>query len=494
MTNKNITVIGLGAGNLEQMSLGVYNQLTQEKGKIFVRTLDHPVMPSLIERGVTFFSFDSVYENHDDFEAVYEEIVDALLVEATNKDIVYAVPGHPMLAERTVKLLLEKEKEDANLHITLKGGQSYLDSMFSALKIDPIEGFQFIDATSFDRFHLQYGNHLIFSQVYDQMIASEVKLALLEDLPHDFLVYIVNAAGTEEEWVKEVPLFELDRTISISNLMSIYVPPVDKKYRTHQFTSLREVIAELRGPNGCPWDQKQTHDSLRPYLIEEAYEVIEAINEKDDTQLADELGDVLLQIMLHSQIGEEAGYFTVDDVIRNITEKMIRRHPHVFQKTSVTGEEDVLTNWEEIKKKEKGNKGNKQSLLEGIEKSLPALLYAKELQAKAAKVGFDWNNPEPMWEKVTEEIKEFKEVIENSNLQAQEEEFGDILFSLINIARFYRIDPELALFRTNKKFQSRFQYMEHKIKANGNELLNMTLKEMDHYWELAKKAEKEREQ
>lgn len=488
---KTITVVGLGAGTIDQLPLGVYRFIKNSESPIYVRTLDHPVVETLQEEGIYFESFDYVYEKHEHFEEVYEEIVSFLVTKVSEEQqVVYAVPGHPMLAEKTVKLLLEREKEGL-FTLEIAGGQSYLDSLFQSLKIDPIEGFQFVDATSFNRFELQYSHHLIFSQVYDDMIASDVKLTLLEDLPYDYPVTIVDGAGTDREKIITVPLYELDRTVELSNLCSIYVPPVPKELQNHQFHRLREVIATLRGPNGCPWDQKQTHESLKPYFLEEVYEVLEAIDEKDDDHLAEELGDVLLQIMLHSQIGEDHGYFSIDDVIKHITEKMIRRHPHVFAEASVSNEGELLKQWDAIKQQEKGDQ-QKESILDSIEKSLPSLLYAYKLQKKAAKVGFDWDDVSEMWEKLKEEMQEFKEAVQNKTSKDMEEELGDILFSIVNIARFYSINPEVSLLATNQKFKARFQYIEKQAQAKGLALSSMTLEEMDALWNEAKEQDETR--
>src|SRR5699024_3202988 len=347
--NDRIEIIGLGAGDLEQLSLGVYRKLTTFQGKIYVRTEDHPVIDELKNDGVEFISFDHLYEQFDQFEMVYKEIVQALLNEAKNTPIIYAVPGHPMLAEKTVQLLLEQ----TDISIEIAGGQSYLDDVFTALQIDPIDGFQFVDGTSFTRDELNYRNAIIFCQVYDGFIASEVKLTLLEDLPPDHEVIVIEAAGSTGEKILTVPLVDLDREVTLSNLTSVYIPPVPEELLRHDFTSFRNVISTLRGENGCPWDKKQTHESLRQYAIEEVYELIEAINQEDEA-MVEELGDVLLQVMLHSQIGEDAGYFTMDDVIQGIHDKMVHRHPHVF------GGDETKT-WDQLKQEE--NPSSKAALL-----------------------------------------------------------------------------------------------------------------------------------
>ncbi|ENH97628.1 MazG family protein [Gracilibacillus halophilus YIM-C55.5] len=483
-----IEVLGLGGGDINQLPLGVYRQLQNTTSKCFVRTKDHPIVEQLETEGITFTSFDHIYEKHDQFQDVYKEITEQLLQYAWEEGhIVYAVPGHPMVAERTVQLLLEQDQ----VTIEMAGGQSFIDDVLTAANIDPIEGFQLIDATSFERHQLQHQQHTIFSQVYDQMIASDVKLVLLEDVAPEQLVYLIEAAGSSEETVKQVPLVELDQEATLSNLTSVYVPPIDREKLHHQFFCLRDVIATLRGPNGCPWDRKQTHESLKKYLIEETYEVLEAIDKEDDDGIIEELGDILLQVMLHSQIGEDAGFFTIDDVIYSITEKMIHRHPHVFADGDATTAEEVKNNWEELKKQEKPSFSHK-TVLEGLNQSLPATLYAEEMQKTVSKVGFDWDEPHAMWEKVEEELQEFRETLRNGHKAEMEDEFGDILFAMINLARYYKLNPEVALMHTNHKFQRRFSYVEQKVEESDKSWDDYTLQELDRYWEEAKTMELER--
>lgn len=480
-----IYILGLGAGDIDQLPLGVYRKL-KTASPLFLRTKEHPVVAVLEDEGVSFTSFDSIYEKHEQFEDVYKEMVAILLEQVKKSDIFYAVPGHPLVAEKTVQLLLEAERRK-ECRVVIEGGQSFLDALFATLKIDPIEGFQLIDATSFQGDEWQLTKHTIFCQVYDSFIASEVKLTLMEQLPDDYPVYIVTAAGSKEEKVTKIPLYELDRAMTLNNLTSVYVPPVrEEKLLYHRFETLRLVIATLRGPNGCPWDRKQTHESLKRYLLEEAYELFEAIDENDDEHMIEELGDVLLQVMLHAQIGEDEGMFSIDDVIRGITEKMIRRHPHVFGDITVENAEQVVENWQRIKEKEK--KDRPASLLDDVPKSLPNILKAYEFQKKAAKVGFDWDDVQPMWEKVEEEIAEFKrEALEEENARSRLiSEFGDILFALINIARYYDINPEEALHTTNRKFYQRFSYIEEQARKSGVALTSLSLAELDRFWEEAK--------
>lgn len=486
---KQIKIIGLGAGDINQLPLGVYRSLMDENKAVYVRTKDHPVISTLEQEGVMFYSFDSIYEKHDQFEAVYKEIVAFLIEKAKETDVVYAVPGHPLVAEKTVQLLIEKDREGV-VSIEIAGGQSFLDSIFQALRIDPIEGFQLLDGTDLDRSSIQLRNHLIIGQVYDVFSASEVKLTLMDILPYDYPIKIVTAAGSSLECIKEMELHELDREMDLNNLTSVYVPPVrEEKLLRKEFSQLRRIIAELRGPNGCPWDKKQTHESLRKYLLEESYELIEAINEGDIDHIIEELGDVLLQVMLHGQIGEDEGYFSIDDVIEGISDKMIRGHPHVFGEEQAESVDDVMKHWQNAKKKEA--KKEKDSVLDGINQALPHLMQAHELQKKAAKVGFDWPDADGAWEKVKEEILEFdKEIKEASNEERIESEFGDVLFSLVNIARFYKVNPELAILQTNKKFIQRFSYIEERVKASGMEWSQMSLEELDGYWKEAKKKQR----
>lgn len=484
---KKIVVIGLGAGDLNQLPYGVYKVLTEEKN-IYLRTNEHPIVAELQQNGFSFTSFDYVYEKNSEFSAVYEEISETLLEIAEESSIIYAVPGHPLVAERTVQFLLEKGPE-RGIEIEIGGGQSFLDAMFQALKIDPIEGFQLLDGTDLSRDMLRINTHTIIGQVYDQFIASEVKLSLMEKLPDEYQVAIVTAAGSKEEKVKWIPLYELDRETEVHNLTSVYVPPVtNDQVLYREFSTFRQIIADLRGPNGCPWDKKQTHQSLKKYLIEEAYELIEAINNEDIDNMIEELGDVLLQVMLHAQIGEDDGYFTIEDIVEGISEKMVRRHPHVFGDVEAETEEEVLTNWQEIKQQEKGN--IQPSLLGGVGKGLPNLLKAKELQKEAAKVGFDWPDINPVLDKVKEELVELQEAKQSGNQVEIELEFGDLLFALVNVARHYQIDPEEALFKTNQKFSRRFGYIEKKVAESGRSFSDYKLEELDAFWNEAKANEK----
>ncbi len=248
------------------------------------------------------------------------------------------------------------------------------------------------------------------------------------------------------------------------------------------FEKLLYILNELR--EKCPWDRKQIFDSLRTLTIEEVYELSDAIIEKDFEKIKKESGDLLLHVVFYAKLGEEAGKFNIKDVIDALNEKLIYRHPHVFGDTKVTGEKEVLENWENLKLKEKG--GNKR-LLDGVPKSLPACVKAYRIQEKASNIGFDWEKPEDVWQKVKEEIAEVEQAAQTADKEQLEEEFGDLLFSLVNAARLYGINPETALEKTNKKFIARFNYIEDKLKEQNKTLKDTNLQEMDKLWNEAKK-------
>ena len=248
----------------------------------------------------------------------------------------------------------------------------------------------------------------------------------------------------------------------------------------NKFQEFVEIVKILR--KECPWDREQTNDSIKAATIEEAYEVVEAIDNKNYEELKKELGDLLLHVVFHSTIAEEENHFKLDEVITSIQEKLIRRHPHVFGNTEVTDAEHVKKNWEEIKLKE-----GRKSVVDGVPVSLPALQKAHRLQEKASKVGFDWENKEDVWKKVEEELLEIKDA--GDDQEELEKEFGDLLFSLVNYSRFLGINPENALRRTNEKFVKRFKYVEEEIKKSGRKLSESDLKEMDKFWNQSKKLD-----
>ncbi|MGI6678153.1 MAG: nucleoside triphosphate pyrophosphohydrolase [Dehalobacterium sp.] len=258
----------------------------------------------------------------------------------------------------------------------------------------------------------------------------------------------------------------------------------DVKREDVSFSDLVEIMMKLRGEEGCPWDREQTHESIKKYLVEETYEVLDAIDEKDMNKLCEELGDLLLQITFHARMAEEKGYFNINDVIEGIVKKMIRRHPHVFGQTDLKTSEQVLTKWEEIKDEEH----DKPRPLLDVPKNFPALYRSEKLQQKAARVGFDWPNIQGAWDKVSEELGELREAEEIGI--GIKEELGDLLFAVVNIARFLDVDAEEALQDANRKFIQRFTYIEEQAKAQNLSLQDLSLEKMDQFWNQAKKTDK----
>ncbi len=262
-----------------------------------------------------------------------------------------------------------------------------------------------------------------------------------------------------------------------------------------KFEKLVEIMATLRGPNGCPWDKQQDFHSLKPMLVEEVYEVLEAIENNDFDGLSEELGDLLLHVVFHAHLGKEAGAFDIDTVIQKISDKLVRRHPHVFGDESASTPEEVIKNWETIKAQEKAEKlknrtPEQRSLLEGIPAKLPAIHEAHQISSRAARVGFDWPDIEGVFDKLQEEVRELKEVISEGGDEGRrerlEDEIGDMLFVIVNIARYLKIDSESALKRANRKFKTRFQYMESELAKQGKSLEQVALNEMEALWQKAK--------
>jgi tetrapyrrole methylase family protein/MazG family protein len=325
---------------------------------------------------------------------------------------------------------------------------------------------------------------MLVSQLYDRRTASGVKLWLGRYYPDEHVVCLVHAAGTPDCSLQSVPLYQLDRLTGIDHLTALYVPPLSETDNVRTFAGLMNVTRTLRGPGGCPWDREQTHASLKPHLLEETYEVLEALDEADPAELAEELGDLLFQVTIHSQVAAEAGEFTIEDVIEGITRKLIGRHPHVFGELELESAQEVRQHWETFKQREKPKRS---SVLEQIPKGLPALPQSNLMQKRAASVGFEWASVREVIAKVEEELEELQHEIEaQAAKEVQREEFGDILFALVSVARHLRIDPEEALRLANRKFAARFQYVESRVAALGKSLRDLSPEELDSYWNEAK--------
>ena len=482
MTAAGITLLGLGPGDPNQLTREAWNLLINAS-EIYVRTIHHPVITSL-PPGLVLHSFDSLYESLDSFEEVYEQIIDHILVLGSGPSgVIYAVPGHPFVAESTGPEIFRRAKA-ARIPVRICEGISFLEPTFTALGVDPYPSTVLVDAiTLMIRHHPAFSpeNPALIAQIYDKHIAAEVKLVLMNLYPDQHPVKLVHAAGTAGEVVEACPLHQIDFSPHIGLTTTLYLPPLGEHT---SFESLQEIAAHLRAPEGCIWDQKQTLQSMRPHLIEEAYETLAALDSGDPAKIQEELGDLLLVMTMLMQIGSEDGDLNSAGVIQEISAKLIRRHPHVFADLKVSGEQAVLQNWERLKAEEREANGESTAdVLNGVSIVLPALAQAQEFQDRAARVGFDWPEVAGVVDKIAEEVQEIQQA---ANDQERALEFGDLFFALVNLARWYKVDAESALRGANTRFRDRFAFIEHSARDQGRELMDMSLEELDKLWNKAK--------
>ncbi len=484
-----ITLAGLGPGDPGMITLAAAEALAKSKC-IWLRTGVHPAVEWLKKRGIPFNTFDHVYREAADFQEVYLRIARHIVELGRREDVLYALPGHPLVAEESAELIVEWAAREG-LEVRVIPGVSFLDAVVAAIGIDPARGLNIVNGLEIDRQRIHPGVGTVIIQAYSRIVLSEIKLALMECYPDDHPVVVVTAAGVPgQERVDRTRLYDLDRVETVNHLTSIYVPRLEGAAGcSYPLDRLVEVMARLRGVDGCPWDREQDHRTLRKYLLEEAYEVVDALDSQDMYNLCEELGDLLLQIVFHAQIASERGHFNINDVVGTIAEKMIRRHPHVFGDVRVESSADVIVNWAAIKEKEKPEQ-KRTGLLEGIPGHLPALMKAQNMQSRAAKAGFDWPDYKGALDKVYEELGEIQEALKNGSGAQRESEIGDILFAVVNLARLLKIDAEVALTKTANKFLQRFRYIEDKASSSGLELAECSLDQMDAWWEEVKKAEK----
>ena len=351
---------------------------------------------------------------------------------------------------------------------------------FDVLKIDPPSKLILLEAQTLASAHVPpYPPDMpvLLTNVDSQDMAEHLNRVLLTTYPEEHLLYLVSGDKKKEEKTGQVSRSEF------SAPFSLYIPPLEEG---SSFEAFAEIVAHLRAPNGCPWDREQTHESLRKHLLEETYEAISAIDSGDFTDMREELGDLLLQIVLQSQIANEEAQFNINQVIQGIHSKIVRRHPHVFGDLKLEGVDGVLANWEKLKEKERGERKEEKGLLDGVPLALPALSQAQEYQDRAARVGFDWPEIEGVLDKVKEELEEIKDAETDFELAS---EIGDLFFALVNVARWKHIDAESALRGTNMKFKERFAYVEKGAKKQGRELSSLSLQEMEDLWQEAKKQQ-----
>jgi tetrapyrrole methylase family protein/MazG family protein len=471
----------LGPGGAELLTRQAWQAL--EAGReLYLRTRRHPAVAELPPH-LALHSFDDLYENGQPLEAVYAQIFEQVLALGRRpQGVLYAVPGHPFVAEATASEVVRRARAEG-LPVRVIDGLSFLEPVFTALGIDPYPNLALIDGLELAAAHMPNfppSAPALIAQLHSSLVAAEIKLTLAKVYPKEHPVRLVHAAGTPQQVIEDLTLYEIDHSPHIGPLTSLYLPPLGVETA---FEAFQEVVARLRAPDGCPWDREQTHRSLRGDLMEEAYEVLSALDAGDVAGMREELGDLLLLILLHTQIAMDDGEFTMADVLRGIHTKIVYRHPHVFGDVAVHDAGDVLQNWERLKAQERQVAGKTEAgLLDGLPAALPALAQAAQYQKRSARVGFDWPDVKGPLDKLAEEIEEVRQ----SHGAQTADEIGDLLFSVVNLARWYKVDPESALRETNLRFKRRFGYVEAAARAASRPLTDYSLEELDALWEEGK--------
>lgn len=487
-----ITIVGLGSGNKGYLTLEAWDILSKST-KLYLRTAWHPVVDEL-PKTIQMISFDHLYEKAETFSSIYAQIVECILQEGGSKDIVYAVPGHPFVGESTTAAIIQGANAKG-IDVQIIEGLSFVEPTLTAVNLyiattnnsehmlDGMDHLQICDALElldqdFPKVHVNAP--LLIGQVYSRAVASELKLKLTAAYDDECPVYLVHGAGTVEQAVEAIYLYEIDRSTSINHLTSLYVPALSKP---GDLTALAEVVATLRGPNGCPWDQEQTPQSMRSGFLEEAYEVLEALDLKNEEALREELGDMLLHIVMQIQMASEVESFKLADVVASIVEKLIRRHPHVWGDISVNDSGQVEQNWKTIKAQEKGKDIKSKSILDNIPNMLPALAQSQKIQERVAKEGFDWQTIDGVYAKLQEEIDELQA---SHSLVEKQMELGDVLFVVVNLGKWLGIDAETALREANLRFSRRFGKVEALAEEKGLVMRQMSEDELLELWLTAK--------
>jgi tetrapyrrole methylase family protein/MazG family protein len=414
-------------------------------------------------------------------DAPADHIVETLKRLAADGDVVLAACGYPFLREGVVMGLLQRVGPVGVLPAT-----SPLEVLLLAFDVDITADLDLVDATVLKTAVPERGSHLVVTGVANVIAAKAVSKRLAELYPGDHMVVIAVPEPDGGYELRMSTIGSLPAAAVEWADATLYVAP----FRVEPpggFDELVRIMQVLRGPDGCPWDHEQTHMTLRRHMVEEAYEAVAAIENDDIPGLADELGDILLQVVFHAQIAAENGEFTIDDSVANIVAKLRRRHPHIFGSAIAETPAAVMSMWDRIKRDERGERGD-ASILDGIAHTLPALTYADKMSRRAVAVGFDWETVDDVWAKVHEEIDELKAEAPGSAEAA--DEVGDLLFTIVNVARKLKVDPETALRATCDKFQRRFGQIEREAEARGEDLSEMGLEEMEALWRLAKQTER----
>jgi tetrapyrrole methylase family protein/MazG family protein len=468
-----ITIVGLGPGDSHHWTLAAQRALLQAN-EVYVRSAQHPAIPAI---STPVYTLDQKYLRAAE---IAHEIVQ---LGHRDQGVLYAVPGNPVVDDASVPLIRTLAAED-RLPVSIIPGLSILDAVFTALKLESLQGIQIIEADQLAGWYhppLEPDRPVVITRVNTEIDIARLEHTLRNAYPDDFEITIIQNPGTALEHLWRCQLSSLSTQRPLKSTTTLYLPA-----DSHDgFSVFQATIAHLRAPDGCPWDQEQTHQSLRPFLLEETYEVLDALDSNNASALAEELGDLLLQIVLHTQVATDRGEFKMRDVIAHINRKLLRRHPHVFGDVVVNGVDDVTTNWTAIKKAEKaakkqsGSREQATSVLDGIPPALPALAQALAVSDRAVRVGFEWPNIAGVLEKVVEEAREITEATDPDHLES---EIGDLLFSVVNLARWLNIDPESALRATNARFGRRFRQLEALAAAQGKTLPEMSIHEMDVLW------------
>jgi tetrapyrrole methylase family protein/MazG family protein len=485
-----LTIVGLGPAGLDLLPARNLAAL-RAAPRVILRTGRHPAAAELAAAGLRFETLDSLYDAAEDFAGLYPRLAEAVLAAAAAGPVAYAVPGHPLLGEESVRLVLAACRVRA-VPVAVLAAPGFADAVAVTLaaagEFPDLTEWQVADGAAADRVWWDPTRPTLVFQVDDAAVASRVKLALMGEYPDEHPVFVVRRAGDGDQEVLQVPLFQLDRPEAgdYDPLTSLYVPPLKPDERRPDFPDLVAVVARLRAPDGCPWDREQTYQSLKRFVLEEAYEVLEAIDADDPPTLCDELGDLLLQVVLLAQLAAEDGYFDVRDAAGAIVAKLIRRHPHVFGDVEAADSEAVRRNWDAIKRAEKPER---ESVLDGVPKELPALMKALEVSRRVVRVGFEWDTLEDVFAKLDEEVGELRAELAERDPARLAEEVGDLLFTVVNLARWLKVDPEEALRRMVERFAERFRGVERLAAAEGRDLADMRLAELDRLWERAKAGE-----
>lgn len=473
-----ITVVGLGPGNGRLLTRTAWDILSEAE-IVYLRTERHPAVADL-PQSVTRRSFDHIYETADKFEIVYTTIVAELLQQAQQAPIIYAVPGHPFVGESTVTKLVA-EAALLGIPVEIVAGLSFVEPCLTAVHQDGMDGVQIFDAIELSQYHYPPVNPdfpLLLGQVYSRMLASELKLLLTAVYPDEHPVTLIHQAGDAAQSVEQIPLYAIDRSDQVSHLTSLFIPPLPQP---STLAALAETVAVLRSPEGCPWDQEQTPQSLRSGFLEEMSEVLDALDANDVQGIKEELGDVLYHLVMQVQIANEGAEFRLTDVLAGIEAKLKYRHPHVWGDWQVDDSAEVIRNWELLKAEEKVDRSD--SLVDNIPHALPALAQSQKIQARVRQVGFDWPSIEGVYEKLQEEVLELREA---KTAVHQAEELGDLLFVAVNLAKWLNIDAESALREANLKFSRRFRALEKVAAARQLNLSSMDLEELEQLWQEVK--------